>query len=510
MSGEDLGRSRFDSLLDTEHLQTGFKKRAIRGAGFTISAQTLNFAIQTVGTIILARLLRPEDFGLVTMVSAFSLIVQNFGLNGFTEAVVQRRAISHDQMSKLFWTNLRIMLLLTLAFMLVSPVLVWFYKESELRKIAIVMSLSILSGGLSTCHHALLVRNMEFRLISLGTVLASILSTAIAIVAAIRGFGYWAIVLRQIAYPLLTAASRWIFCPWRPGIPSKETDIRSILKFGLHTYGNFLMDYLRKNSDKMIIGRLFGRGSLGHYDRATNLSSLLPNQLSSALSGVGVATLSRLRENPHKYLDYYAKSLSIQAFFAFPGSVVLTLLGKDIILLLLGSQWDKAGDFLVALGPAMGLVVIYDTNIWLHLSLGRPDRLLKWSTFVLLVALVAFQIGRLFGPMGVAYAYSALFYILLLPALYYAGRPLNIKITYFLSILWKYWFSAFLGGAICWITLLLAKPMFLFIHELAPLFRISIEFFFYTAVYLMIIIVMFRGPKPLLFLIATVKEVVRR
>jgi PST family polysaccharide transporter len=283
-----------------------------------------------------------------------------------------------------------------------------------------------------------------------------------------------------------------------------------MLRFGIHTYGNFLMDYLRKNSDKMIIGRFFGRSSLGHYDRATNLSSLLPNQLTSALSGVGVATLSRLRGNPNKYLGYYAKSLSIQAFLAFPGSVLLTLVGKDVILLLLGAQWNKAGDIFVALGPAIGLVVIYDTNIWLHLSLGRPDRLLKWSIFVLLAALAAFFTGKFFGPMGVAIAYSALFYVLLLPALYYAGRPLKIGVAYFISILWKYWFSAFAAGAIYWTFLHIIKPTSLVLLGLSPIVRVTCSAFAYFSIYFCFIVILFRGPKPLSLLISTLREIFDR
>jgi len=509
MSVKNPKLEKYEALLDTKHLQSDLKRRAIRGAGFTTSASTVNFGIQTIGTIVLARLLSPEDFGLVAMVSAFSLLIQNFGINGFTEAVVQREEITHDQMSKLFWTNLIIMLTLTLTFMAMSPFIVWFYKEPQLKRIAIAMSFSILSGGLATCHQALLVRGMKFYVISIGSISAAFISTAIAIFTAIKGLGYWAIVLRQITYPLLTATSRWVFCHWRPSIPAGNTDIKPILKFGIHTYGNFLMDYLRKNSDKMIVGRFFGRSSLGHYDRATNLSSLLPNQLTSALSQVAVSTLSRLRGDPNRYLDYYAKSLSIQAFLAFPGSVLLTLIGKDLILLLLGAQWDKAGDIFVALGPAIGLVVIYDTNIWLHLSLGRPDRLLKWGIAVLLVALIAFFTGKFFGPMGVAIAYSTLFYVLLLPALYYAGRPLKIRLSFFLSILWKYWFSAFAAGAFFWMFLYIIKPTSLVFMGLTPFVRVTCSAFLYSLVYFLFIIILFKGPKPLTLLISTLKEVFR-
>ena len=502
--------NKYESLLSTEHLQSDLRKKAIKGAGYTFSGQTIGYAIQTVGTIVLARLLTPEDFGLVAMVSAFSLLIQNFGYNGFIEAVVQREEINHDQMSKLFWLNLAIMSGLTLAFMAAAPVIAWFYKEPQLNKITLAISSSILFNGLTTCHFAVLTRSMKFHITALIQLLAGVLSTVIAVLTALKGIGYWALVLRRVTLPMLTAVLAWIMCQWRPGIPARNADVKPILKFGLHTYGYFLMDYLRKNADKVIMGKLFGKAPLGNYDRAGYLSAVLPTQLTYSLSGVGVATLSRLRNDTEKYLAYFSKSLSIIAFVAFPGSVFFTLVGKDFIVILLGPQWGAAGDFFTALGPAIGLVVIYDMNNWLHLSLGRPDRLLKWTIFVFLAALAAFFAGAAFGPLGIAVAYSVLFYILLLPALYYAGRPLKIRASYFLSILWKYWAAAFLAGGAYWVFVNVIRPVAYLYHHSGAFLRISFGSFLYVFIYLSLIAFFFKGLAPLLLLITTLRSFVRR
>jgi PST family polysaccharide transporter len=492
--------------FETKHLQTDLKKRAIKGAGFTIAGQTINFGVQTVGTIILARLLTPGDFGVVTMAATFSLLLENFGVNGFTEAVVQREDLGHQEMSKLFWLNFVIMSGLTLAFIAMSPLIVWFFKEPNLSRIIPAMAPAILFSGLTTCHIAVLIRSMKFHLTSLTHVLAGTLSTLIAIFFATRGTGYWALVIKRVSLPMVTAIFAWLFCKWRPGIPSKGTKINSILRYGLHTYGNFFVDYLRKNSDKIVIGKFFGKSDLGHYDRAGNLAALLPNQLTAALSRVGVATLSRLKNDPKRFLEYYAKSLSILAFIAFPGSILFILIGKGLILVLLGGQWGEAGDMFTALAPAIGLVVIYDTNIWLHLSLGRPERLLKWGIFVLITAIISFFLGSLFGPIGVGVAYSVLFYVLLLPALYFAGRPLSIRASFYISILWRYWLSAIIAGGLCWILryfLVTASPT----GQLSLLLKIIIIAFTYVFLYLGIILALFRGPKPISLFISTIREI---
>ncbi len=496
MSADAPEKRPYEAHFDTSHLQSGLKKRAIRGAGFSITAQMSDYAIQTIGTIVLARLLIPADFGLITMVAAFSLLIQNFGLNGFTEVVIQRKDITHQEMSKLFWLNFAIMLACTLAFIALSPLIAWFYKEPQLKTISVVMSLTILFGGLTTCHLALLNRSMKFHVLLIIQSSASLLSTGIAIVAAVKGIGYWALVLRRVTWPLMTALFAWLLCRWRPALPERKTNITPMVVFGLRTYGNFLMDYFRKNLDKILIGKVYGKSSLGFYDRAYHFSQILPNQLTTALSNVGFAALSRLRDDTKTYLDSFGKSLSLLAFVAFPGSVILTLIGKDIIVLLLGTPWTRAGEIFAAFGPAVGLVVIYNTNNWLHVSLGRADRLLKWSIVAFIASVAAYIVGMMFGPLGVAVAYSALFYVLFIPALWYAGRPIKIPVSYYLSILWKYWTAAFIAGLIFWALFNLVSPLAMFYHQLNPFVRVGLGFVFYGALYSCFILILFKGPRP--------------
>jgi O-antigen/teichoic acid export membrane protein len=135
------GCMKTSSYFITDHIQGNLKKLALRGAGATIFSQILTFVIQMGGTIILARLLTPEDFGLVAMVTSFSLLLQNFGLNGFTEAILQKEEINHDMISTLFWINGVISFGLMLFFMALAPVVAWFYGEPRLKAITIGIAL---------------------------------------------------------------------------------------------------------------------------------------------------------------------------------------------------------------------------------------------------------------------------------------------------------------------------------------------------------------------------------
>jgi PST family polysaccharide transporter len=509
MSDSKKRRRQSEPILDTDHLQSRLRAKALRGGGFTLISQVLSFGIQTIGAIVLARLLKPADFGLVAMVAAFLFLVQNFGLNGFVEAVVQQDKISNDQLSKLFWINCLIMLGLTLVFMCSSPLIALFYKEPQIVKVCIVMSLSILIGGFRTCHFALLARNMDFHLTSLAILLSTLVSTVIAIGAAIEGLGVWALVSRQISEPLLTASFVWLFCPWRPGFPSKGTDIRHFLRFGVRTYGSFLIDYLRKSISGMSIGRIFGRITLGYYERADQLSTVFP-QMTSQIAGVGIATLSRLKDEPQKYLDYLAKALSVLAVFSLPFGYLTALFGKEVVILLLGTPWSKAGDLVAALGPAIGFMVIYDANLWIHISLGRPDRLLRWGATVIFFFLIFILGGSLFGVVGVAVGQTVLYHLLVLPALVFAGRPMRIRAPFYLSVILKYWLAAFASASLLWLVLHAVGPTAIFFNHLASIVRISAGCVLYALIYLVLGRFLFKEMRPLAFFFSILREMWHR
>jgi O-antigen/teichoic acid export membrane protein len=496
--------------LDTKHLQQDLKNKSVKGAGYSLISQVLSVGIQTVGTIILARMLTPKDFGLITMVTAFSMFLKNYGYNGIREAVIQRDDLTHEQLSKLFWVYMAIMVGLTAAFMAASPLIALFYHQAPLVKISLVMALMILFAGLSTCHTALLSRNMKFQAISSIQVVAAFLGTAAAVFMALKGLSYWALVARLVLVEIVTALLVWLSCGWRPGMPEKRVRIGHLMRFSFSTYVIYLIEYVRKTMDKVLVGKVLGGTSLGHYDRAYQFSALLPNQLTASLSGVGVASLSRLRDNQERYRDSFAKTLSIISFIGFPGSVFLTIVGKDLIVFVLGKQWAEAGIIFSALGPAVGLVVVYNSIYWLHFSLGRADRLLKWTLFTLFASAGFYALGILFGLVGVAVAYSVFFYIVLIPALCYAGQPLSLKPRFFISILWKYWLGSFLTGGFYLALAFLLGPTARLYGRMGLFLRIGLGSVVYLSAYLTLIIVLFKGSEPLRLLRSVAREFVSK
>jgi PST family polysaccharide transporter len=482
--------------FNTVHLMSDLRGHALRGTSITLVAQILSFAISTTGTVILARLLTPHDFGLVAMVLSASLLLQGFGTNGFIEATIQREEIDHRQISNLCWINVSINLMLTLAFMALAPAIAWFYREPLLKPIVVALAVSILFGGTSTQHQALLRRHMEFYKIAACDIAAMIASVGVAIALAYRGWGYWALVARWVMAPAATTVAAWVFCGWRPGLPSRGTGTRPMLGYAFNTYGNFVLTYFSRTVDKVLVGRFQGSQALGSYDRAYQFSMLLPSQLYGPLNSVGLPAFSRLASDPPKYRQTFLRLFSMMAFVCMPVSAVLTLTGKDVIFVMLGPQWNSAGEIFSIFGLSIGVMMLYYKHPTLHLSLGTPDRWLRWAIVSSMVTVLLIVIGLPFGARGVAAAYSASFYILIGPALWYAGRPVQLKISSLLSVAWRYSVAALAAGLVCWfITDRLAVIAGIVMH-LNVVVRILVTSALCTSIYLVLVLVLYRSLEP--------------
>ncbi|MFZ0645787.1 MAG: oligosaccharide flippase family protein, partial [Candidatus Acidiferrales bacterium] len=177
----------------------GLRQAAVRGAGVMIFAEGASFAIQMGATLVLARLLTPNDFGVVTMVTTFSLLFYSVGLNGFTEAILQREELHDSLASNLFWINIGIGALLTVGFAALGPLLARFFHDTTVRHVTEAMSLTVIVSNFSVIHLALLKRAMHFTSVSANRILARAVSVVVAIILALMGWGYWALVAGYIA-----------------------------------------------------------------------------------------------------------------------------------------------------------------------------------------------------------------------------------------------------------------------------------------------------------------------
>lgn len=487
---KDNSRSEERSYTDAS-VSGSLKTQAIRSSIVSFVSRILTTLMQMIGVIVLARLLTPDDFGLFAMASVFISIFFVFQDVGLTDATIQASTLNQNIVSSLFWINFGIGLAITALLCLISPLAVNFFRKPELSSILIVSSLQFIFWGLSFQHVALLKRQLLFLKTAIISVLAAAVSTTIGIILALTGCRYWALVLRDLAWAISTFALAWLFCRWRPGKPAHSQEVKNLMKFGLNSVGFYIINYFSNNLDKIIIGKKFDSEQLGYYSRSYYLATTPSGQLSQSLFHVAISTLSKLRNNPAKFKSYYYDALSLISFVGMPMSLLLTTFSREIVLLILGPKWTFSVKLLSILGVSMGFNIIYNTNGWLHVSLGRSDRWLKWgilSSFLLIIGLIA---GTFFGLTGIAWAYSLLIIILTFPSLLYAGQLISISLKSIFKAVLKNTLAAYLSGVLVWqIKVVFLSKLMLFLRLLAGVL-------IYGLIYLLLLIIISRGLSPL-------------
>lgn len=479
-------------------------RRALRGGIVSVVIQYGNAVLQIAAAVILARLLAPEDFGLVAIVTvlmSFAPLLIDFGL---LDATAQRRSITPAQVSGLFWVSSGIGLAVAVVVAACSPLIAWLYGEPRLQPIALCIAITFVLSGMSNQHMALLRRTMQFGRIGQIQLFGTFTGTAVAIVAAIYGYGYWALVLRPIVASFCVVLGVWSACNWRPGIPVFDAEVKSMVRFGLHVVGFTVAYTFSRAVDRIALGLFYRPDQVGFYQNAMNLYE---NSIYSALNqmhAVGSSALSKLQSNPAALRQKYEAALSMLAFFVMPMAAILSVTAEDLTVILLGEKWRMAGSLLSIIALRGIFNVVEGSQGWLHLSIGRADRWQNWGIVSLVVQVVAVLAGLPFGAKGVAIAAVAASLLIALPSITYAGRPIGIDAALVVRAVGPQLIGAISTAAVGWWlqTALLA--------DYSGFVRIILSGGFCVSVYLAIVVGLFRLGEPIRVAGAIAKDLIGR
>ena len=437
----------------------GLRRSAVRGAGAAIAGSAGNFALQIGSIVILARLLTPADFGIVTMVTTFSLLLRSFGLAGFTELIMQREEVTDSLASNLFWINVGIGAILTIAFAGSGRLLALFYHNSAVVEVTQGMSLTIVIGCMGYVHTGLLQRAMHFRTTAIIGFVGQVLQYIVSIALAAAGWHYWALVWGSVTQTAVVAAGAWLICRWMPSLPGRVSGTGSGIKFALSVYSHFAFSYFTRNMDNLLVGWRFGDRALGFYKKAYDLFVLPETQLLSPLSAVVVSTLSRVSRDREQFQRYFLRTISVLALVGMGVGADLALVGGDLIRFLFGPGWEQAGRIFSLFGPGIGVMLLYNTHGWIHLSIGRPERWLRWGLLEFGCTASLFLLTLRWGPSGIAFAWTASYFLLMFPGFWYAGSPIGLRIGPILAVVWKF-FAASVGAGLGTVFLIRTTPYF--------------------------------------------------
>ena len=376
--------------------------------------------------VILARLLTPEDFGLIGMVMAFTGLVALIKDAGLSDAAIQSESINQDQMSTLFWINVALGCGLALVCATSGHLIADFYGEPRLVAITLALATTFVFMGLTTQHRAVLLRHLRIRALAVIDILALLASLLASIALAAVGFGYWALVAGAVILPAFSAAAIWLISGWVPGKPHRNCGIGKLVRYGGTVTLNIVAVYVAYNADKVLLGRYWGAEALGIYGRAYQLVNMPTESLKSAIGLAAFPALSRVQGQPDRFRSLFIRLYSAFLGISFPITAACALFAEDIVLVFLGPKWHDVTDVFRLLSPTILAFALVNPFGWLLFASGRVARSLKIALLIAPVTLLAFALGIGYGPQGVAVGFSAAMLVLVAPIILWAKHDTNI------------------------------------------------------------------------------------
>lgn len=474
-------------------------RKTLRGGLVSVLARAVNAMVQVGSVVFLARLLTPDDYGVVTMVIAITGFAPILVDLGTRDAVAQREKITPGEVSALFWISMAVGCGFALLVALSGPLLAWFYDEPRLVRIALVSSLTVLASALACQHQGLLRRAMMFRQVAMIEFVANVVGAGTAITMAFSGLGYWALVVRPLVTGVFTAIGVWCYCRWLPPKPTLTSGVKEMLRFGVNLTGFSFADFIGRYADSVAIGRVAKTQQLGYYRKALLVYENLLD-LTISLHGVAAVSLSKLRDDLDELRRLWAKGLSTLSFYAMPAFGGMAVTSQDLIHLVLGERWHNAGVLLSVLALRGIPHVVERTLGWLHVAAGRSDRWMRWGLIEAALQLVALFCGLPFGTMGVAIAYVITMFVIFIPTIAFAGQPLGISARDVVRVIWPPLVGTLVAVGVGFLL------QFTVLAEMARLPRVIAVGAAFVAVYMALVPGLFKLRTPLTVVLALRKR----
>jgi PST family polysaccharide transporter len=384
---------------------------AVRGTGLVLGTQGIRAALQFGSVIILARLLVPEDFGLVAMVTAVIGIAEIIRDAGLSSAAVQSTVLTEQERTNLFWANFGLGTACAVAAMAAAPLIVAGYGEPRLGPIVLVLACVFVFSGANTQFKSDLMRRMRFRQLAMADLTAQFLAITVAVALALAGAGLWAIVAQQVTTAVATLTINVINVRWLPGWPVRGVSLARFFRFGGGVLGTHGLSYITKSISNVAIGAALGAAPLGLYNRAYQLLMTPLQQIDAPMTSVFLPVLSRVKDDDTTFTRYVGK---IQLMACYVTATVLSVaagVATPLTLVLFGERWRGVVPIFAIL--AIGGVFRTTSMLayWIFLAKGRTGTQLRQDLIARPIMIGIMVAGLPWGVVGVAAGHSIAFFL---------------------------------------------------------------------------------------------------
>lgn len=351
-------------------------------------------------SIILTRLLTPEDFGLVGMVMAFIFISRIFLDLGFAAGIIQKKEISEKELSSIFFLNFVIGMLLTIIMASSANLVSSFYGRPELYNLTLVLSLNFVFYALVIVQRSLFTRDVNFRVQTKIGLIAAFISGVIGVILAYLGYGVWALVIQNFTFAIFEASAYWIISKWRPIFYFSFKEIKEIWKFSVHIFYANLLNNLVARIDYLLVGKIFNATDLGYYTRAQSFNKLIVNYSAQSIGNVALPVISRQQNNIDEVKKLLVNILNFTTLISVAFSVLFFTIAEDLFILLFGKTWIISAEMFQVIAIYIYAGVASYVLSQFIVGLGHSKLSLKLEVFKKSIFILGYIVGLFFGIYG--------------------------------------------------------------------------------------------------------------
>lgn len=371
------------------------KNKAVTGVIWTSVQRFSQILVGFVSGIVLARLLEPEDFGCIGMLSIFMLISATFIDGGFGSALIQKKRPSNDDYSTVFFWNLGLSIVLYFILFAAAPLIANFYRTPVLCKVLRVQGVVLIINALQTVQSNQLNKQFKFKKIAITLTSASVISLIITIWLAYKGWGVWALVTQNILISFIPTLVYWISNKWWPKLVFSIRSFKDLFNFGFYMLLTSVVSTIVNNIQGLLIGRIYNPTTMGYYSKAQSTEMLASNTISQVVAQVSYPLYSELQDNKIMMINAIKRITSSIAFITFPLMFLLILLAKPVFILLYSDKWIASIPYFQMLCMAGLAICLQSANSQTIAAIGKSKVMFRWGLFKQLLGVTFVIIGLL-------------------------------------------------------------------------------------------------------------------
>lgn len=401
---------------------------AAKGFAWT-GAQTLVIRVLSlVSFVVLARLLTPEEYGIVALANVFNGLFALLAAAGYSQALVQRPSIDKEDLDTVFWIGMASSLVLTLILFVSAWPLAAAFDEPQLRPVIQVLSISLIFIALGATHQAVLQRRLDWRGLTIRTVVANLVATVAGVTFAILGFGVWALVVQSVLSSIVGSVALMLQSGYRPSLQVSRTRFNALFSFSRNYLGNSLLIYASFRADDFLIGAVLGPIALGVYSVGYRVLSIMNEALASTIRTVAFPVLSRIQHDKPRLLRAYVSANRMSSVVSLPVYGITFAMAPEIVHVVFGSKWDASVPVMQILCWFGVIQAITAFNYALLTAVGRIKLVFRLTVLNTVLQIAAFAVTVQYGIEWVAAAYVIRAYLVAPIGFFVAARILDAKV----------------------------------------------------------------------------------